>query len=168
MIIKFDDKKPNINPLAFVAQTACVIGDVKIGARSSVWFGAVLRGDFNEIVIGERTNVQDLCVLHTPGNFPLIIGDDVTIGHRAIVHGCKVGSRVLVGMGAVIMNGAIIEDDVIIGAGALVTEGTKVPSKTLMLGIPAKPKRELTSEELKWLIHSAAHYADNAQRYRQM
>jgi carbonic anhydrase/acetyltransferase-like protein (isoleucine patch superfamily) len=165
MIRKFKDKEPQIDPKAFVAETASVIGDVKIGAHSSIWFGAVVRGDFNKITIGERSNIQDLCILHTPDHLPLTIGDEVTVGHRAIVHGCTIGSRVLVGMGAVVMNGVVIEDDAIIGAGALVTEGTRVPKKMLMLGVPAKPKRELTPEELKWLVTSAEHYAENAKRY---
>lgn len=166
MRIKFKDKEPQIDPQAFVAETASVIGDVKVGAHSSIWFGAVVRGDFNKITIGERTNIQDLCILHTPDQLPLIIGNEVTVGHRAIVHGCTVGNRVLIGMGAVLMNGVVVEDEAIIGAGALVTEGTRVPSRTLMLGVPAKPKRELTPEELKWLVTSAEHYSKNAKKYR--
>ncbi len=165
MITILNDKVPKIDRKAFVAASASIIGDVHIGAESSVWFNAVVRGDFNKVRIGKRTNVQDVSVLHTPHDLPLTIGDDVTIGHRAIVHGCTIGNRVLVGMGAIIMNGVAVEDDVIIGAGALVTEGTNIPSGSLVIGFPAKVKRKLTEEELAWLVTSAAHYADNAKNY---
>lgn len=165
MITIVNDLTPKIDKKAFVAPTASVIGDVHVGAGSSIWFGAVVRGDFNKIRIGKRTNVQDVSLLHTPDNLSLTIGDDVTIGHRAIVHGCTIGDRVLVGMGAILMNGVEVEDDVIIGAGALVTEGTKIRSGTLVIGFPAKVKRKLTEKELEWLKTSASHYAENAKKY---
>jgi len=165
MITILHDKIPKIDKKAFVAPTANVIGDVHVGSESSIWFGAVVRGDFNKIRIGKRTNIQDMSLLHTPDNLPCLVGDDVTVGHRAVVHGCTVGNRVLIGMGAILMNGVVVEDDVIVGAGALVTEGTKIPSKSLVIGFPAKVKRRLTEDELKWLKTSADHYAENAKRY---
>lgn len=165
MITILNDKAPKIDKKTFIAPTASVIGDVHIGPESSVWFGAVVRGDFNKIRVGRRTNIQDGSLLHTPDNLSLAVGDEVTIGHRAIVHGCTVGNRVLIGMGAILMNGVVVEDDVIIGAGALVTEGTKIPSRSLVIGFPAKVKRELTEDELGWLKTSADHYAENAKKY---
>jgi len=165
MITILNDKTPKVDKKAFIAPTASVIGDVHIGAESSIWFGAVVRGDFNKIRIGKRTNVQDMCLLHTPDHLACSVGDEVTIGHRAVVHGCTVGNRVLIGMGAILMNGVVVEDDVIIGAGALVTEGTKIPSGSLVIGFPAKVKRKLTDEEHKWLVTSADHYAENAKKY---
>jgi carbonic anhydrase/acetyltransferase-like protein (isoleucine patch superfamily) len=165
MITILNDRAPKIDKRAFVAPTASVIGDVHIGPESSVWFGAVVRGDFNKIRIGKRTNVQDLSLMHTPDNLSCTVGDEVTIGHRAVVHGCTVGNRVLVGMGAILMNDVVIEDDVIVGAGALVTEGTKIPSGSLVIGFPAKVKRKLTEDEMAWLKTSADHYANNAKQY---
>lgn len=165
MITILNDKIPKIDKKAFVAPTACVIGDVVLGPESSIWFGAVVRGDFNKIRIGKRTNIQDVSLLHTPDNLSCTVGDEVTVGHRSIVHGCTVGNRVLVGMGAILMNGVVVEDDVIIGAGAVVTEGTRIPSGKLIVGLPAKVKRDLTPEELNWLKTSADHYAENAKKY---
>jgi len=164
----FYDKKPVIPETVYIADNASVIGGVKIGEDSSVYFGAVIRGDSSFITIGKRTNVQDLSVIHCPPDLITTIGDDVTIGHRAIVHGCTVGNRVLIGMGAIIMNGAEIGDDCIIGAGALITEKTVIPPRTLVIGFPAKPKRELTEEEIKKIMWSSGHYAERGREYRRM
>ena len=157
---------PTIAPNAFIEDTAVVIGDVVIGSDSSVWFQAVIRGDVHWIRIGHRTNIQDLCLLHvTSDTHPLTLGDDITVGHHAILHGCTIHNRVLIGMGAIIMDGVVIEDDCIIGAGALITEGAHVPSKSLVLGSPAKIKRTLTETELNWIKESAFNYVRYAQHY---
>ncbi len=145
---------------------ASVIGAVLAGDACGIWYGAVLRADINRIVLGSRVNVQDGCVLHVEASQPLIIGDDVTIGHRAIVHGCTIGNRVLVGMGAIIMNGVVIGDECIIGAGALVTEGTVIPSRSVVMGAPAKVKRELTAADESYILGSTKHYAEYAAYYR--
>jgi len=165
MLLDLKGKTPNTSRAAYVAENASIIGEVELGDGASVWFGAVVRGDENRIKIGDRTNVQDLCVLHVQGKFDTAVGDDVTIGHRAIIHGCHIGNRCLIGMGAIIMNGAVVGDDCIIGAGALVTEGQSVPPRSLVIGFPAKPKRRLTDEEVAAIKTSALHYAERAKRY---
>jgi carbonic anhydrase/acetyltransferase-like protein (isoleucine patch superfamily) len=150
----------------FVEETAVVIGDVVMGEDCSVWFNAVIRGDVNYIRIGNRTNVQDLCMLHvTHDTHPLLIGSDVTIGHHVVLHGCTVQDRVLVGMGAIIMDAAVIGEDSVVGAGALVVEGTIVPPKSLILGSPAKVKRQVTVKELAWVKESAENYVRYAGQY---
>lgn len=165
MIGTINDKTPEVSKSVFVAPNATVLGDVAIGDASGVWFGAVVRGDSNRIRIGSRTNIQDLCVLHVDGHNDLMIGDDVTVGHRAILHGCRISDRVLIGMGATVMNGAMIGSDSIVGAGALVTEGTEIPPGSLVIGFPAKVKRSLTDEEITLIRRSAEHYAEYAQMY---
>jgi carbonic anhydrase/acetyltransferase-like protein (isoleucine patch superfamily) len=150
---KFLGKKPKLGKGVYIAKTATVIGDVTLGAHSSVWYGAVARGDLHRIVVGHHTNIQDNAVLHVADDFACIIGNWVTVGHSAIVHACKVGDEVLVGMGAVILDGAIIGKQSLIGAKALVTQGTKIPPGSLVLGAPAKVVRALTKKEragLKW------------------
>lgn len=159
-------QNPKIDAGVFVAPNATVIGDVHIGEDSSVWFGAVVRGDSNTMRIGKRTNIQDLSVLHVNEKNPLSIGDDVSIGHRAILHGCTVKDRVLIGMGAIVMNGACVGEDSIVGAGALVTEGTLVPPRSLILGIPAKVKRELSAAETEGNLKNAASYVKYAKIYK--
>jgi carbonic anhydrase/acetyltransferase-like protein (isoleucine patch superfamily) len=157
---------PTIAPSAFVEDTAVVIGDVIIGPESSVWFHAVIRGDVNHIRIGHRTNIQDLCLLHVAHNtHPLILGDNITVGHRAVLHGCTLQDRVLIGMGAIIMDGVVIEEDCIIGAGALITERVHIPPKSLVMGFPAKVKRMLTDVEVQWIKESAANYIRYAEQY---
>jgi len=146
-------RKPKIGKGVYIAKTATVVGDVTLGAHSSVWYGAVLRGDINKIVVGHHTNIQDNAVLHLADDFPCILGNWVTVGHSAVVHACKVGDETLVGMGAIILDGAIIGKQSLIGARALVTQGTKIPPGSLVLGAPAKVVRKLTKEEragLKW------------------
>ena len=150
----------------FVEDTAVVIGDVVMGEDCSVWFHAVVRGDVNSIRIGDRTNVQDLCMLHvTHDTHPLVVGSDVTIGHNVVLHGCTVKDRVLIGMGAIIMDGAVIGEDCVVGAGALVTENTIVPPKSLILGSPAKVKRPVSQQELAWIRESAKNYIQYARQY---
>jgi len=149
----FLTKKPKLGKGVYIAKTSVVFGDVTIGAHSSVWYGAVLRGDINRIAIGHHSNIQDNAVLHIADDFPCIVGNWVTVGHNAVVHACKVGDEVLVGMGAVILDGAVIGKQSIIGAKALVTGGTKIPPGSLVLGAPAKVIRALTKQEragLKW------------------
>lgn len=166
MIRSFQGIKPTIPTSCFIEETAVVIGDVVMGVDCSVWFNAVIRGDVNYIRIGGRTNVQDLCMLHvTHDTNPLIIGNDVTIGHHVVLHGCTIHDRVLVGMGAIIMDGAVIGEDSVVGAGALVVEGTVVPPKSVILGSPAKVKRPVTEKELAWVRESAGNYVKYARRY---
>jgi carbonic anhydrase/acetyltransferase-like protein (isoleucine patch superfamily) len=158
---------PKIHETAFIAPSADVIGEVSIGESSSIWFQVVIRGDVNTIDIGARTNIQDHSMLHvTRDRAPLKIGDDVTVGHRVLLHGCTIGSRVLIGMGAIIMDHAVIEDDVVIGAGSLVTQGMRIPSGVLAFGVPAKVIRPLKPEELEFLKQSAQNYVKDSIEYR--
>ncbi len=166
MIRTFQGIKPTIPQSCFIEDTAVIIGDVVMGEDCSAWFHALIRGDVNHIRIGHRTNGQYLCMLHvTHDTHPLIIGDDVTIGHHVVLHGCTVHNRVLVGMGAIIMDGAVIGEDSVVGAGALVTEGTIVPPKSLILGSPAKVKRPVTDQELAWIRESAQNYIRYSRQY---
>ena len=163
---------PKLGERVMVDPTAVVMGDVSLGDDVSVWPHAAMRGDVQVIRIGARTNIQDGTVLHVthdgpynPGGFPLHIGEDVTIGHRALLHGCTVGDRVLVGMGAVIMDNVIVEDEVMIAAGALVTPGKRLRSHTLYAGSPAREVRPLTEQEIQFLPYSAQGYVSLKQRY---
>ena len=157
---------PRIHPTVYLSENVCVIGDVEIGEDSSVWFGAVIRGDVNYIRIGRRTNIQDNSVVHvTHETHPTIIGDNVTVGHRVILHGCRVGSNVLIGMGAVVMDGVEIEDYVLVGAGALLTPNKKIPSGVLVAGVPAKIVRDLREEEIKLIEESAENYVRYKNEY---
>jgi carbonic anhydrase/acetyltransferase-like protein (isoleucine patch superfamily) len=159
MIRPFQDRSPGFGAGVFIAPTADVIGDVEIGDDSSVWFHCVVRGDVHFIRIGARTNIQDASVLHvTGGRFPLRIGNGVTMGHRVIAHGCVIGDECLIGMGAVILDGAVIGDGAIVAAGAVVPEGMVVPPHTLVAGVPAKIKREVTDEERARLTEGWTHY----------
>jgi carbonic anhydrase/acetyltransferase-like protein (isoleucine patch superfamily) len=154
-------KTPKLGKGVYLAKTAVVIGDATIGAHSSVWYGAVLRGDINRIVVGHHSNIQDNAVLHLADDFPCLIGNWVTVGHGAIIHACQVGDEVLVGMGAVILDGAVIGKQSIIGAKALVTQGMKIPPASLVLGAPAKVIRKLTKKERAELKWWAEKYVDN-------
>ena len=157
---------PRIDESAFIEDSAQIIGDVEIGARSSIWFNAVVRGDVHYIRIGERTNVQDNCTLHvTKDTYPLILGNDITIGHGVILHGCTIKDRCLIGMGAIILDNAEVGEDCIIGAGALVTEGAKVPPGSLVLGMPGKVKRDVTPEEKARILRSAQNYIEYSANY---
>lgn len=159
---------PRIHPSAFVEDSAQVIGDVEIGEDASVWFNSVVRGDVNPIRIGARTNIQDLSLVHVlKDRFATSIGDDVTVGHHVVLHGCKVGDRVLIGMGAILMDGAEVGDDCIIAAGALLVPGTKIPPGHLVMGSPAKVKRAITAEERAWLSQSARNYVAYSREHRE-
>ena len=155
---------PVVDPTAFVDASAQVIGDVSIGAHCSVWMNVVIRGDVNAIRIGERSNVQDGTVVHVMHDtHPTTIGDDVTVGHGAIVHGCTIRDRVLVGMGAIVLNGAVIGEDSIVAAGSLVPEGAEIAPRSLVMGTPARFKRQLSDAEVASILESAANYV----RYKQ-
>jgi carbonic anhydrase/acetyltransferase-like protein (isoleucine patch superfamily) len=158
---------PKIAADVFIAPGAIVVGDVEIGPGSSIWFNVVLRGDTEPIRIGARTNVQDGAVLHIDPGAPGIIGDDVTIGHGAIVHGAKVGHGVTIGMGAIVLSYSTIGDHAVIAAGAVVAERTDVPAGVLMMGIPAKPKRELEPELQERMMAGAVHYVRNGRLFRE-
>ena len=167
LIRAWGGKAPRLADDVWVADGAVVVGDVEIGPGSSVWFGAVVRGDVNHIRIGARTNVQDYTVIHvTGGTHPTVIGDDVTLGHRVTLHGCTVKDRCLIGIGALVMDGAVVGEDSMVGAGSLVPPGMVVPPGTLALGSPARVKRELTGEEIEFFRKSAGRYADYAAQYR--
>jgi carbonic anhydrase/acetyltransferase-like protein (isoleucine patch superfamily) len=154
---------PVVDPTAYVDQSAQVIGDVEIGADSSVWMNAVIRGDVNVVRIGARSNVQDGTVIHVMHETcPTHVGDDVTIGHAAVIHGCSIGHRVLIGMGAIVLNAAGIGSDSIVAAGSLVTEGMQVPQRSLVMGSPARVKRTLSDSE----VASILEYAGNYVRYK--
>jgi carbonic anhydrase/acetyltransferase-like protein (isoleucine patch superfamily) len=159
---RFLSKIPTIGKGVYIARGAAVLGDVTLGDYSSVWYNAVLRGDINRIAVGHHSNVQDNAVLHLADDFPCIIGNYVTIGHSAVVHACTVGDEVLVGMGAVILDGAEIGRQSLIGAKALVTQGTKIPAGSLVLGAPAKVVRVLTKEERAGLKAWAQKYVENS------
>ena len=158
---------PEVHPTAFVDLSAQVIGDVLIGPESSIWMQAVVRGDVNSIRIGGRTNIQDGTVVHVRrGGHPTVIGDDVTVGHGAIVHGCTVENRVLIGMGATVLNGARIGEESIVAAGALVTEGMVVPPRSMVMGVPGKVRRALTDAEVAGIRESAERHVQHKEEYR--
>ncbi len=166
-IYAFDGHRPKLPPEGeyYVAPTAAIIGRVVLHRHVSVWFGAVLRGDNELIVIGEGSNVQDNCVLHTDPGFPLTVGRGVVVGHSVILHGCTIGDNVLVGMGATIMNGVNVGKNSIIGAGALIPEGKEIPPNSLVVGMPGRVMRELSEEEVAALAEGAGHYAEKFPRY---
>ncbi len=165
MIKTLNDRSPTIHESCFIAETASVIGNVVMEEGSSLWYGVTARGDYHDIYIGKNTNIQDGTVLHIAYNYPTIIGDGVTVGHGAIVHGCTIGSNVLIGMGAIILTGASVGDHTIIGAGSLVPEGKNIPSGVLAIGSPAKIIRELTNEEIDGIRRSAEDYCEFARQY---
>lgn len=165
-LYRLGDDEPRLEPDAWVAETATLVGRVALGEGANVWYGVVARGDNEWITIGARSNVQDNCVLHTDMGFPLTLGEDVTVGHQAMLHGCTVGDNSLVGIQAVVMNGAVIGRNCIVGAGALVTEGKQFPDNSLIVGSPAKVVRELSEDQVARLKASAAHYVQNARRHR--
>lgn len=159
-------KTPQIHPSAFVAPNATVLGDVVIGAESGIFFGAVLRAEHERVSVGDRTNIQDNCILHIDAENPLVVGDDCTIGHGAILHGCIIGDNTLVGMGAIVLNGAVIGRDCIIGAGALIPQGAVIPDGSMVLGMPAKVRRSVTEEEKAANTDSARRYKEEAAHYK--
>lgn len=165
-IYSFEDLVPQIDADAWVAPSADVIGDARLAAGASVWFGAVIRADNTAITVGPNSNVQEGAMLHSDPGTPLTIGEDCTIGHHAILHGCTIGNRVLIGMGAIVLNNAVIGDDCLVGAGALVTEGKTFPPGSLIVGSPARAVRELDASTRAALQFSAQNYADRQRRFR--
>ena len=161
-----DGIAPEVDPSAWIAPGAHVIGRVRLHADVGIWFGACLRGDNEPIVVGEGSNVQELACFHTDPGFPLTLGRNVTVGHKAMLHGCTVGDGALIGMGATVLNGAVIGEGAIVGAGALVPEGRTVPPGTLAVGMPAKVVRELTEQQRSALRVGSDHYVHNAKRFR--
>jgi carbonic anhydrase/acetyltransferase-like protein (isoleucine patch superfamily) len=164
-LYRLADLKPQLARGAWAAPSADLIGDVRLGQRASVWFGAVIRADNTPIIVGEESNVQDGAICHSDPGFPLIIGARVTVGHQAILHGCTIADDCLIGMGARILNGAVIEPECIVGAGALITEGKRFESGSLIVGVPARVVRQVTDEERQMLRVSAAHYVEKATCY---
>lgn len=158
MLIALEDRSPDVPASAWVAPNATLVGSVQLGEGASVFYGAVLRAEFATIVVGPRSNVQDNCVFHVDEGHPIVLGEGVTVGHGAVIHGATIGDSVLVGMGSTIMNGATIGDDVLIAAGAVVTEGTVVPPRSLVAGVPAKVRRALTDVEVDRVRGSAGIY----------
>jgi carbonic anhydrase/acetyltransferase-like protein (isoleucine patch superfamily) len=168
MELRFGAIAPTVDREAWIAPGAQVIGDVHVGPRSSIWFGTIVRGDLHAIRIGSRSNVQDLCVVHvTRDRFPTLIGDEVTIGHHATVHGCRVGDGALVGIGAIVLDGAEVGDEALVGAGALVPPGMKVPSGALVVGTPARVVRMLAPDERARQRERALQYVSLAAAYAQ-
>ena len=166
MIRNYSKYKPKINSQAYISKQSLVIGKVTIAKDASIWPGCVLRGDVDEILIGEATNLQDGVLVHTNFAMPVVIGRKVTIGHGAILHGCKIGTNCLIGMGAIILDGAVIGDNCIIGAGSVVTEHARIRSGSLVLGVPGKIVRQVTDEEIKKLEKSADEYVALSHIYK--
>jgi carbonic anhydrase/acetyltransferase-like protein (isoleucine patch superfamily) len=166
MIVTFDGQTPTVDATAFVAGNATLIGQVTLAAGSSVFYGAVLRGDTDSIVIGSGSNVQDNVSMHTDTGIPLVVGTGVSIGHNAVVHGCTIEDDCLVGMGAVVLNRAVIGKGSLVAAGAIVLEDTVVPPGSLVAGVPAKVRRALTDEEVAGIRLNAAHYLDLSAKHR--
>jgi carbonic anhydrase/acetyltransferase-like protein (isoleucine patch superfamily) len=163
VLITLRDTAPRIAPSGWVAPDAVLAGDVEVGERASVWYATVIRADSDRISIGERSNIQDGCVLHTDPGLHLSVGAGVSVGHRAVLHGCTVEDDVLIGMGAIVMNRAVVGSGSIVAAGALVPEGVVVPPRSLVLGAPGKVRRETTDDELVMIRVNAQHYVDLAQ-----
>ena len=168
MIGNFKNLRPKIHESCFIAPTADVIGDVTVGENSSIWHRTVLRGDVNKIVVGANTNIQDGSIVHVADDYPTIIGDNVTIGHGAIVHGCTVKDGAFIGMGAIILDGAVIGEGALIGAGALVTEGKEIPPYSLAVGVPAKVVKKLSQEFIEMAKDRAIKYAKLANEYKEL
>lgn len=166
MIYSIDDRQVQIENTCFVAESATLVGSITLGADASIWFNAVLRGDNDLITIGPESNVQDAAILHTDAGIRLTLGRGVTVGHKAMLHGCEIGDYTLVGINAVILNRARIGKYCIIGANALVTEGKEIPDRSLVLGSPGKIVRQVTDQEVESMLHHGArHYVENGRRY---
>ncbi|MES2978147.1 MAG: gamma carbonic anhydrase family protein [Pseudomonadota bacterium] len=165
-IFQLNDLTPEIHPTAWVADNAQVLGRVQLAEDANVWFGVVIRGDTDDISVGRGSNIQDNSVLHADDGKPLVIGEDVTVGHQVMLHGCTIGDGSLIGIQAVVLNGAKIGKHCLVGAGSLVTEGKEFPDGSMILGSPAKVVRQLTPEQIASLKKSAEHYVLNARRYK--
>lgn len=169
MIMDLDGYSPRLAGTAFVAPNAAVVGNVVIGEESSIWFGATLRGDngANVIEIGDRTSIQDCCMVHVSLHRGTIIGNDVTVGHGALLEGCTVGDRAVIGMNAVILEDVEVGEGALVAAGSVVTTGMKIPPGVLVAGSPAQVKKEISGQSARWIEHSASHYVELARRYRE-
>lgn len=165
-IYQLGDNIPKIDATAYVAESADVIGKVKIDALASIWFNATIRGDNELITVGENSNVQESCVLHTDPGYPLTIGKNITVGHQAMLHGCTIGDGSLIGIQAVILNGAKIGKNCLVGAGALVTEGKEFPDNSLIIGAPAKAVRSLNAEDIEKMHRNTSNYVERAQLFK--
>lgn len=166
-IYTLGEKQPQFNAeKVFIAPSADIIGDVTLGTGANIWFGAVLRGDDNTITIGENSNIQDNVVVHVDARHPVCVGNNVTVGHRAMIHGCTLHDNTLIGIGATVLDGAIIGKNTLIGAHTLVGEGKEIPEGVLVLGAPARVVRPLTQEQIQYLALSARHYVEKAQMFK--
>ena len=165
MLVPLGDTAPDIHPGAWVAPNAVLAGEVRVEDRANVWYSAVVRADLGAITIGAGSNIQDGCVLHTDPGLQLVIGKGVTVGHRAVLHGCTIEADVLIGMGSIVMNGAVIGTGSIVGAGTLIPEGVVIPPNSLVMGVPGKVRRETTSDERLFIPVSADEYVKLAQRH---
>ena len=165
-IYVLDGVAPQVDPSAWVADSAQVMGAVTLGADASIWFGTVVRGDTETITIGRGSNIQDGSVMHADVGRPIVVGNHVTVGHKVMLHGCTIGDESLIGIGAVVLNGAKIGRNCLVGAGALVTEGKEFPDGSMIIGSPAKAVRQLTPEQMEGLRWSARHYVANARRFQ--
>ena len=166
MIYQYGEKKPDTCNAVFIAENASIIGDVSLGNKTSIWFGVVIRADIESISVGEGSNIQDNTVVHVDYGVPAVIGDYVTIGHSAVIHACKIGSRCIIGMGAVVLSRAVIGDDCIVGAGSVVTENKIFPNASLIVGTPARVIRKLNEDELERIRQNAIHYIAFAEEYK--
>ncbi len=167
MILAYEGRTPKIAPTAFIAPTATVIGDVTVGDEASIWFGAVLRGDFGRIEVGPRANVQDNAVLHTTDRVPTIVGEGVTVGHGAVLEGCTVHRGALVGMNAVVLHEAVVGEDALIAAGSVVTDGTQIPPRTVAAGAPCRVRKQLSGASAAWIAGAARAYVGLSRRYKE-
>jgi carbonic anhydrase/acetyltransferase-like protein (isoleucine patch superfamily) len=165
-VLALGDDVPDIAADAFVAMGATLVGRVRLGPQSSVWYGCVLRADIEAIVIGEQTNIQDGCVVHADPGFPVVLGDRITVGHRAVVHGCRIADDVLIGTGAVLLNGVQVGRGSLVAAGAVVTPGTEIPENSMVAGVPAKVLRQTNDREREMIATGARNYLRNAARHR--
>jgi carbonic anhydrase/acetyltransferase-like protein (isoleucine patch superfamily) len=165
-IYQIGERAPDVDPSAYVTENSTVIGKVKIEAKASIWFNVTIRGDNELITVGENSNVQECCVLHTDPGYPLTIGKNVTIGHQAMLHGCTIGDGALIGIQAVILNGAKIGRNCLVGAGALITEGKEFPDNSLIIGSPAKAVRTLSEEDIARMHFNTSHYVERGQRFK--
>jgi len=166
MILEFEGKHPRVDPTVFVAENSLIIGDVELGEGTNVWFFCLLRGDVNSISVGTGCNIQDGCILHVGSDhFPLVMESDVVLGHRVTAHGCHIGRGALIGIGATVLNGARIGEEAIVGAGSVVTTGAVIPPRTLALGTPAKPVRDLTERDFAMMKRTRRNYNNLMQVY---
>mgnify|MGYP003305213766 FL=1 len=167
MIYELEDRSVQTEGPYFIAETAVLIGAVTLKSHASVWWGAVLRGDYDEIVVGEESNIQDNCVVHMDEDFPVSIGDRVTVGHKVVLHGCTIGNNSLIGINSIVMNGAIIGDNCLVGSNTLITEGKEIPDGSLVLGSPGKVIRQISDAEIEEITGFSERYVNNARRYRE-